>query len=59
MKRAEVEKESLMMSVVRQCGLLELSRSTFYYQSLGENVFNLGLMRLIDEQFTKRPFCTF
>jgi putative transposase len=56
MKRAEVEKESMMMSVVRQCGLLELSRSTFYYEPEGENVFNLGLMRLIDEQFTKRPF---
>ena len=49
MKRAEVERESMMMSVVRQCGLLELSRSTFYYQPLGENAYNLGLMCLIDE----------
>jgi putative transposase len=55
-KRAEVEKALAMMSVVRQCGLLELSRSTFYYQPLGEDAYNLGLMRLIDEQFTKRPF---
>jgi len=44
------------MPVVRQCGLLELSRSTFYYQPVGEDVYNLALMRLIDEQFTKRPF---
>jgi putative transposase len=44
------------MSIVRQCGLLELSRSTFYYQPAGENPYNLALMRLIDEQFTKRPF---
>jgi putative transposase len=44
------------MSVVRQCGLLELPRSTLYYEPVGENDFNLGLMRLIDEQFTKRPF---
>ena len=56
MKRAEVEKVLATMSVVRQCGLLELSRSTFYYQPLGENASNLALMRLIDEQFTKRPF---
>ena len=56
MKRAEVERETAMMSVVRQCGLLELSRSTFYYQPVGEAAYNLGLMRLIDEQFTKRPF---
>jgi putative transposase len=46
-----------MMSMVRQCGLLELSRSKFYYQPAGENAYNLALMRLIDEQFTKRPFC--
>jgi putative transposase len=56
MKRAEVEKETAMMSVVQQCGLLELSRSTFYYQPAGENAYNLALMRLIDERFTKRPF---
>ena len=55
MKRAEVGKET-MMSVVQQCGLLELSRSTFYYQPVSENAYNLALMRLIDEQFTKRPF---
>jgi putative transposase len=55
MKRAEVGKET-MMSVVQQCGLLELSRSTFYYQPVGENAYNLALMRLIDERFTKRPF---
>jgi putative transposase len=51
-----VGKETALMSVVQQCGLLELSRSTFYYQPRGENVYNLALMRLIDEQFTKRPF---
>jgi putative transposase len=56
MKRAEVEKVLAMMSVVRQCGLLELSRSTFYYRPVGEDAYNLALMRRIDEQFTKRPF---
>lgn len=56
MKRAEVEKEPGAMPVVWQCGLLELSRSTFYYQPVGEDAYNLRLMRLIDEQFTKRPF---
>ena len=56
MKRTEVEKVLATMSVVRQCGLLELSRSTFYYQPVGEDAYNLALMRRIDEQFTKRPF---
>jgi putative transposase len=55
MKRAEVEKE-LAMSVVRQCGLLDLSRSTFYYRPVGEDAYNPALMRRIDEEFTKRPF---
>jgi putative transposase len=56
MKRAELEKGLAEMSVVRQCGLLELSRSTFCDHPAGENPYNLGLMRLIDEEFTRRPF---
>ena len=56
MKRAEVQKAMAAMSVVQQCGLLDLARSTFYYQPAGEDAYNLTLMRLIDEQFTKRPF---
>jgi len=56
MKRTEVEKALATMSVVRQCGLLEFSRSRFNYQPVGEDAYNLALMRRIDEQFTKRPF---
>jgi len=56
MKRTEVEKVLATMAIVRQCGLLELSRSTFYYQPVGEDAYNLALMRRIDEQFTKHPF---
>ena len=56
MKRTEVETTLARMSVVRQCGLLELARSTFYYQPAGEDTYNLEMMRLIDEEFTKRPF---
>ena len=44
------------MSIVRRCELIELSHSTFYYLPAGENADNLAFMRLIDEQFTKRPF---
>jgi putative transposase len=56
LKRAEVEKETAKMSIVRRCGLLELPRSSFYYQPLGETTMNLAFMRWIDEEFTKRPF---
>jgi putative transposase len=55
-KRTAVEARPSGTSIFRQCELLELSRSTFYYRPLGETPYNLALMRLIDEQFTKRPF---
>jgi len=45
-----------MIPVVRQCELLNLSRSSFYYCSAGEDEYNLALMRLIDEEFTRHPF---
>ena len=45
------------ISVVRQCDLLGLSRSTYYYRSSGEGEKNLQLMRLLDEAYTKAPFC--
>jgi putative transposase len=44
------------LSVRRQCELIDLNRSTFYYQPAMESPLNLQLMRLIDEQYTKTPF---
>jgi len=41
--------------IYRQCELLDLSMSTYYYEPAGESEYNLGLMRLIDEQYTKTP----
>lgn len=43
-------------SIQRQCELLGVSRSGVYYERVGESEENLGLMRLIDEQYTKTPF---
>lgn len=40
----------------RQCELLELNRSGLYYRPSGESEQNLMLMRLIDEEYTRRPF---
>ena len=42
--------------MARQCALLGLSRSGFYYQPAGQSDLNRLLMRLIDEQYTKTPF---
>ena len=44
------------LSVRRQCELLGLSRSTLYYHGVGDSEENLRLMRLIDEQYLRRPF---
>lgn len=43
--------------MVRQCALAGLSRSSYYYDSIGrEKPENLQLMRRIDEMYLKRPF---
>lgn len=44
------------MSIARQCGLLGLSRSSFYYRAKGESRLNLELMRMMDEQFLETPW---
>ncbi|GAC1547208.1 MAG: hypothetical protein NVS2B7_22810 [Herpetosiphon sp.] len=44
------------LSVVRQCELVSISRSGFYYQPAGETPLNLVLMRLIDVQFLETPW---
>jgi putative transposase len=42
--------------MARQCDLLGLPRSTYYYQSQGESPENLHLMRLLDEKYTDTPY---
>lgn len=44
------------LSIVKQCELLGLARSSYYYQPAAESEENLHLMRLLDEQYTKTPF---
>ena len=51
-----MEKDNGEIAVTRQCELLNLPRSSYYYSTTGNNDFNLELMRLIDEQFTRAPF---
>jgi putative transposase len=41
---------------LRQCELLGLCRSSFYYEPAVETPENLALMRLIDEEYTRHPF---
>jgi putative transposase len=55
-KRTLVEPGQESLSVARQCALLGLPRSSFYYQGQSETAENLQLMRLLDEQYTRAPF---
>ncbi len=55
-KRALVEPEHPQISIARQCELLRLSRSTYYYHSQGESPENLQLMKLLDEKYTDDPY---
>lgn len=41
---------------MQQCELLDLARSSYYYQPVEESEENLVLMRLLDEQYTRTPF---
>ena len=51
-----MDPEHPSLSVRRQCELLDLDRSTFYYQPCTETRVNLELMRAIDELYLKRPY---
>jgi putative transposase len=51
-----VEAGHPQLSLCRQCELLGLARSSFYYEPARETTENLALMRLIDEQYTRCPF---
>lgn len=44
------------MSVRRQCELLDLPRSTYYFEPAAETPENLAIMRFIDQQYLRTPF---
>jgi putative transposase len=54
-KRACIDGEHPRLSVRRQCELLGLNRSSWYYAAAGVSAENLALMRRIDEQYLKTP----
>ena len=51
-----IERTNPKLSITRQCNILPLSRSSFYYQLKGESETSLALMRRTDEVFLKYPF---
>jgi len=51
-----IDPGNLNLSISRQCELVGLSRSSFYESKSLEKDFNIQLMNLIDEEYTKHPF---
>jgi putative transposase len=55
-RRAVVNRQHPSLSIVRQCRLLDISRSGLYYQPKGISEEYLTLMKLIDRQYLATPF---
>ena len=51
-----IDPEHERLSIARQCDLLGLNRATYYYRPERDESYNLSLMHLVDEQFTRAPF---
>jgi putative transposase len=51
-----VDRQNKQISVRRQCELLAVNRSRLYYSAGGPEDGNLGIMDLIDAEFTEHPF---
>jgi putative transposase len=51
-----IEPNHPTLSIRRQCDLIGLNRSTFYWQPAGESPLNRALMALIDKEYTRAPF---
>ena len=50
-----IEENHPRLSITRQCELVSIARSSFYYRGKGESALNLLLMRKIDEEFLRHP----
>ena len=55
-KRAVIEVDHPNLTIGRQCDLLGLCRSSFYYEPAVESAENLALMKQFDKQYTDYPF---
>lgn len=44
------------LSIIKQCKLMNVSRSTYYYDPIPESELNLRLMKMIDKQYIITPF---
>ena len=55
-RQALVDRADPHLSIVRQCQLLKVARSTLYYQPVPVSDDDLAVMRRLDEQYLVTPF---
>jgi len=55
-KRSLIDEGTPGISMSRQCELLGVHRSAYYYEPVGESVLNLSIMNWLDKQYTATPF---
>ena len=55
-RRKLIDPGHAQLSIVRQCELVSISRSSFYHRPVGETAETLALMQIIDAQFLETPW---
>jgi putative transposase len=55
-RQAMIDRNHPDMSIVKQCELLIIHRSSLYYSPLHESEENLSIMKKMDKQYYKTPF---
>ena len=55
-RREMVDRRHPVLSTVRQCALIGISRSSVYYRPRGHSQKDLAVMKLIDQQYLATPF---
>ncbi len=55
-RKAKLDIKDQDLSMRKQCVLVGINRPNLYYQPRPERSYNVELMNLLDEEFTKHPF---
>lgn len=51
-----IDRDCLDLSVARQCKLVSINKSTYYYKPKGLTARDLKIMKIIDEIYTEHPY---
>ena len=55
-RRGMVDRQHPALCTVRQCALLDISRSSLYYRRKGTSPEDLAVMKALDQQYLATPF---